>query len=210
MTISTLSLDQKRFESSRACRASRGGRTHTNHKSNISLLTSTLIRQDGQLSLHSAPCFVNKPSRHFLQYEWRHGKTLGSLYSSKQTAHSNSFTKFWAKDEAFAIVQTSLFWTEIGMEVSFAVWGKRRDCLWKCKVTRVELLVFSNTTQSPWHSQKACFPRIAVTWTITRGAFNKNFRNFRWSNGTRPSRALHKVELCCVWKWRTFWTFSRL
>lgn len=122
-------------------------RRHTDLKSNISLLTSTLIRQDGQLSLHSAPCFVNKPSRHFLQYEWRHGKTLGSLYSSKQTAHSNSFAKFWARDEAFAIVKTFLLWTEIGMEVSFVVGGKRMDCLWKCKETRVELLVFSNTTQ---------------------------------------------------------------
>ena len=62
---------------------------------------------------------------------------------------------------------------------------------------------------------------------LSRGAFHStkitgsNFRNFRWSNGTRQtasqdslSRALqHRacwVTICCVWKWRTFWIFSRL
>lgn len=35
----------------------------------FSELTSTLIRQDGQFILHTAPCLVKSPSRHFLQNE---------------------------------------------------------------------------------------------------------------------------------------------
>ena len=95
---------------------------------------------------------------------------------------------------------------------------------------------FGSSVNLPFLIHKRALPLASLVipqyqWQCARfdsqGAFHStkitgsNFRNFRWSNGTCPtasqnsrSRAQqHKacwVKPCCVWKWRTFWTFSRL
>lgn len=72
-------------------------------------LTSTVLMQYGHSTLQASPSLGNNPSTHSLQKEWRHGRTLGSLYCSKQIAHSNSFLNFSAEDETLAIVSMYLF-----------------------------------------------------------------------------------------------------
>jgi len=81
----------------------------TNSTTHFTQLTSTLLRQDGQSTLHDNPSLGSSPSRQALQYEWRHGRTFGSLYCSKQIAHFSSFIQLSATDEAFAIVLFFLF-----------------------------------------------------------------------------------------------------
>ena len=69
----------------------------------IHKLTSTIIRQEGQFNFQVFPFLQTSPSRHILQKEWRHGRTLGSLNCSKHTVHSNSFSRFSANVGAVAI-----------------------------------------------------------------------------------------------------------
>lgn len=97
----------------------------TNSATHFTKLTSTLLRQDGQSTLHDNPSLGSSPSRQVLQKEWRHERTFGSLYCSKQIVHSSSFNQLSATDEAFAILvflfceqQNKCFFSKLNWEES--------------------------------------------------------------------------------------------